>query len=120
MTLALTPDMLHGAYDYLRTTPPFKGWRLPDGDEIEFNILTTHDRRGHYRAYYKREGGHEIAISAGRVGHSVTLITTMAHEMIHLRQELKNSTTPHTEHNAEFKTLAERVCRFHGFDPKEF
>ena len=30
--LHLTPDLLEGAYEYLRLSPPFREWRLPDGD----------------------------------------------------------------------------------------
>lgn len=123
MTLPLTPDMLAAAYDFLRATPPFRGWKLPESDDVEFYVLTTHDRLGHYRAYHKRDADGcfgEIAISARRVGHSAPLIYRMSHEMVHLYQEVKRTTTPNTEHNAEFYRLAERVCRYHGFDLKDF
>jgi len=34
MTLPLTPATLTAAYEFLRTTPPFKGWKLPHADEV--------------------------------------------------------------------------------------
>lgn len=116
MTLPLTPDMLHGAYEYLRTTPPFRGWKLPEADEIEFRVITSRDQGW----YDRKDGQHIIAISARRVGHSIRLLTVKAHEMIHLYQRIGGTETANTEHNAEFRRLANQACRYHGFDPKEF
>jgi hypothetical protein len=47
----------------------------------------------------------------------MTLVETMAHEMIHARQQQARTCTPNTEHNAEFQRLAALVARHHGFDP---
>ena len=44
----------------------------------------------------------------------------MAHEMIHIRQAIRGTTTANTQHNAEFHRIADRVCRIHGFDRKAF
>jgi hypothetical protein len=41
MSLCLTPDILAAAYDFLRATEPFAGWRLPDSDIVGFHILRT-------------------------------------------------------------------------------
>lgn len=38
--LHLTLEMLEGAYEYLRTTPPFRRWKLPPGADIEFHVTT--------------------------------------------------------------------------------
>ena len=38
MTLSLTPDLLAAAYDFLRATPPFKAWRLPESDDIAHTV----------------------------------------------------------------------------------
>jgi SprT-like family len=118
VTLRLTPEMLAGAYDFLRISSPFRGWRLPEADDVEFEVIRARDRLGHY---CKGLGApHRIAISASNVGHTETLIRTIAHEMIHLHQRERRSETPNTEHNAEFQRLARLVCLYHGFDPRAF
>jgi hypothetical protein len=118
VTLRLTPDMLVGAYEFLRSCEPFRAWRLPHADEIEFHVISARDRRGHYCR--GDEADHRIAISAANVGHTETLIRTLAHEMIHLLQREQRRETANTEHNAEFKRLARLVCLYHGFDPRAF
>jgi predicted SprT family Zn-dependent metalloprotease len=46
------------------------------------------------------------------------LLSTMAHEMIHLYQDETGTARGH--HNPKFRKLAKRVCRIHGFDPESF
>lgn len=104
--------MLHGAYEYLRTTPPFREWSLPEADDVELRITGMQDQ-----GQYDYRGKHIIAISSQRVGHTIRLMTVTAHEMVHLRQQMLGE--PLT-HGALFKSLSKRVCRYHGFDPKEF
>ncbi len=45
-------------------------------------------------------------------------MTVVAHEMCHMR--LWQRKKLHTHHGKDFQRLAKQVCRFHGFDPKEF
>jgi hypothetical protein len=116
MTLPLTPHMLAAAYDFLRECPPFKRWRLPESDAIEFKVASA---RGHYGWQVTRPGGNLIAISANAVGHTDSLLFVLAHEMLHLRQSLKKTCT-HSEHNAEFRRVAHRICHIHGWDEKGF
>lgn len=114
MTLRLTPDMLAGCYDFLRTTEPFKAWKLPESDDIGFSVV----RDPHTYADFKViDGVPTIRVSENSVGHSYTLITKMAHEAIHLRQHL---TGDKEVHGARFKAMAKRVCAAHGFDLKTF
>ncbi|HTK02665.1 MAG TPA: SprT-like domain-containing protein [Bordetella sp.] len=120
--LNLTPDLLEGAYEYLRRSPPFREWRLPDGDHVVFRVLGARDRFGHFRGWHRRGDGcdrfSEIAISARKVKTTQMLIATMAHEMIHLYQDENGTARGH--HNPEFHRLAARVCAMHGFDPPTF
>jgi hypothetical protein len=109
--------MLEAAYELARTTPPFKSWNLPDGEDISFRVTRDPFRRGHYRR--DKRGRHEIAVSALSIGYTHNLIETMAHEMIHLHLDLVGLAGT-AEHNAPFKKFAARVCKFHGFDPKLF
>ena len=118
MTLALTPDIVEAAYVFLRATPPFSRWKLPESDGIAFHVCASK-----WMGYYSREiatGIHQISLSSKRVGHTNTVMHVMAHEMIHLYQAVVKRETANTEHNAEFDRLAKKVCAIHGWDWKEF
>lgn len=117
MTLPLTPEVCRGAYDYLRVTKPFDGWNLPEGEDLTFKVSRS---RKLFGCYYVINARHVIMISARKHGHSLTLLMTMAHEMIHLYQFETGMFSPKTVHNEAFNKLAGLVCRLHGFDPKLF
>lgn len=117
--LTLTPELLEGAYEYLRLSPPFRHWSLPEADQISFRVMGTRDRFGHFRGrHHKSSGFSEIAISASQVRSTAMLLATMAHEMIHLYQDENGTARGH--HNPEFRRLAKRVCAVHGFDFEDF
>lgn len=123
MSLNLTPAMLEGAYEFLRTTPPFAGWRLPHADNVEFVVARTKRWQGLYSVYKHKRGAaleHIICISGTRVGHTATLINLMAHEMLHLWQEIRRTAHHSSQHNAEFYRMTKLVCRHHGWDEKNF
>lgn len=104
---------LIAAYELLRTTRPFLGWKLPDFGEIEFEVL-----RGAHQ--FGDCDGERIRISAGRHGQLATLLATVAHEMIHLHQMRRKLETKNTEHNADWRARAKWVCALHGWDAKAF
>ncbi len=120
MALKLTPSIIEGAYEFLRLTPPFRGWHLPHADDVTFVVSRHRNHVGYHRGISRKIYDHEIGISEACVGHTNTLLRTMAHEMIHQYQQRMRTETPNTEHNAEFNRLARTVCRFHGWDVKEF
>lgn len=110
----LTPDMLAGCYDYLRTCLPFRRWKLPPSEEIKWHVSAHKDRFGHCDF----EGGeHTIAISVKLVGRSDQLLRTMSHEMIHVYLDRIGVKAAH---GRDFKRCAALVCRHHGFDEKTF
>ena len=114
MTLRLTPDMLAAGYDFLRTTDPFQRWRLPESYELGFHVV----RNAALSADFSVRGGMLcIRVSEANNGHSLTLLASLGHEMIHLRQHL---TGDREHHGPRFKRMAARVCAVHGFDPKIF
>lgn len=117
MTLRLTPEALRAAYEFLRGMPPFNRWRLPAPDYISFEVTSSTIDHGIYHA--PKDGPHRIKISGAVNGHTATLLMTMAHEMVHLYQQVSGTAT-RAQHNAQFKRLAAQVCRHHGFDPKAF
>jgi hypothetical protein len=114
--------MLENAYEYLRVSPPFCRWSLPHADQVMFRVLGAKDRFGHFRGRHRKargdDGFSEIAISAPLVNSTDVLISTMAHEMIHLYQDETGTARGH--HNPKFRKLAKRVCAIHGFDPESF
>lgn len=118
MTLQLTPDVLRGAYEFLRTTLPFSRWKLPSPAFVEFVVSRTKDKRGDYELVANEI--HRIRISDLNSGHTINVIATMAHEMVHLHQAHSKLPGRRVQHGAEFKRLAAQVCRHHGFDPKAF
>jgi hypothetical protein len=113
--VTLSPDGCAALYDAIRMHPPFCRWSLPESDEIEFHVVRDRKIFGQY--HYGDD--HAIAISETVVGHWSTLSSTMAHEMIHLYQNLNNRQTK-AEHNVEFRKLASEVCAEFGFDPRCF
>lgn len=117
MTLKLTPDILAAAYAYLNSTEPFVKWNLLDAEDVTFKVVKSRIDHAWLRS---RHGKFTIAISGVTVGHTMSLMATMAHEMVHLHETLAKLTPSNVQHGAAFKRLAKQVCRHHGFDPKTF
>ena len=113
-----TPDACAAAYDCLRSFAPFKGWKLPSGEEVEFIVTRDPSKYGAHSHYICRDE-HIIEISDACNGHLNTLMFTMAHEMVHLHQKRAKLVTK-AEHNADFKRRAKSVCRELGWDEKAF
>ena len=123
MTLPLTPHALAAAYEYLRTTPPFKGWKLPEADAIVFKVARDSPCHGFHQRHtkYLSQGSeHCIGVSETSVGHTDTLFRVLGHEMIHMWQSITRAQTAGTVHNAEFRRIARLVCKTHGWDAKHF
>lgn len=120
MSLPLDKETLAAAYDYLRTTPPFSRWNLPESEDVAFSVSKTTADFGYYRFDGRR---HCINASSGKIGQTSTLMEFMAHEMIHLHLEqtgMESRRRTPTTHNAAFRRFAAQVCKVHGFDPKAF
>ena len=120
MTLPLTPEMLAAAYDYLRTTPPFNRWNLPDAEDVKFIVNRKLKKK---LAEYQWLGDrHSISMCDHGIGHTSTLMRTMGHEMIHLYLEKMGweSRGSDSVHNAAFRRFAAQACKFHGWDLKAF
>ena len=114
--LPITAEMLAHAYDYLAASPPFDKWNLPSSEEVQFSVIKTKDRTAHY---CRKKGVHQIAISKAYVGRHDMLLSSMAHEMIHLHmwQTCWNRRNPHDE---TFQKYADQVCKIHDFDRLTF
>lgn len=113
----LTPKMLEAAYEFLRTTAPFRSWKLPHGDHVEFHVWRHKKLEGLYIRWC--DGRAAIKVSFTNVEHPSHALKVVAHEMIHLHQDIRG-TDSRKEHNAEFKRLAKRVCRLHLWNEENF
>lgn len=119
--IPLTVDTLRAAYEFLRTTPPFVTWNLPDGEDIEFRV----SKDPHNAAWHTSSGRgvtrkHTIAVSSRCVGHTASLIAAIAHETVHLHMAITGMDRGAGEHGAAFYKISAAVCRIHGLDPKSF
>ena len=115
----LTVETLRAAYDYLNSTPPFNKWNLPEHDDLTFRVARDPNHFGWCVHHGRRRKKPVIAISDKRVGHTLGLMATLAHEMLHLHQFLTGQARG-GEHNAAFNKDAVTICRIHGLDPKAF
>jgi hypothetical protein len=127
MKLHVTPELMELAYEYLRATRPFKAWKLPQADEVEFIVTHQAVTAGHCRSTsawvaewkggkLKRVWHHEIAVSAKMIKRTHNLIETMAHEMVHQHCDRKGVKS---HHGAEFMRCCEMVAKVHGFNPAQ-
>lgn len=113
--MRLTPDVLRAAYEFLKVTEPFRRWALPPSEYVKFVVSRSKKVHGDYVVL---PNCHRIRISERLHGHTLTLIHTMAHEMVHLRQTQHGTCSSKSEHNADFKRQWSIVCRHHGLDPQ--
>lgn len=112
----LTPELLEHLYDTIRLTRPFRGWKLPPGEDVVFHVNNPEVPQG---LYWYENDHHNIRMSAHKhhTLHSATM--TMAHEMIHVREKMLG-VRQDSCHGATFKRMASQVCRDHGFDRGQF
>jgi SprT-like family len=115
----LTPERLAAVYECLRSFPPFNRYGLPHADTVEFKLIRKHDRAADYTAFIRAPDQHLIRLNPDWHSHFDTIASTMAHEMLHLHQRVKKLNTS-SEHNADFRAKAVRICRRYGWDPKTF
>jgi hypothetical protein len=117
--MQLTPAILEAAYAYLAETPPFDGWNMPSSEDVKFTA--TRNRACHGRCLTYPGEKFEIEISAKNHTHTCSLLSTMAHEMVHVHERqtgMRKNGNIH--HNKVFIALAKEVCDAHGFDPGQF
>lgn len=117
MGVHLTPRILEHGYELLRAAPPFERWGLPPADQVVFRVMGTDD----YMGLWVFDGGHhQISLSARRISLVDTMLSVMAHEMLHAYQHLTRTDSPRVQHNAAFRKMAAKICALHGWDEKAF
>lgn len=104
-------EILRVTYLRLTLTKPFKRWKLPPAEEVEFHIITNRNIRGDWSF---DKGRHIIRISNHVIHTTRMLDATVAHEMCHMRQHALGARRQ--EHGKVFERLADQVCRHHEYE----
>ena len=116
--MKLNSEVARHAYASLSCLYPFTKWKMPLPEEIEFLIVLDKDTMGTYTYDTGGDYEHTITISSARCGHYYTMLTTLAHEMVHMSfHRLKGDKWLH--HSAEFRRRCKIVAFEMGFDGLE-
>lgn len=125
--LFITPETCRAAYEFFRTTLPYRRWKLPDADSVEFKITKSADKYG--SVDYPSRKGFKIRPIMEVSDHlcycTDVLLRTVAHEMVHLRQFQLDGWTVVEKgkeygHGPDFQAMAKLICRRHGFNLETF
>lgn len=117
MTIPLTPETLAAAWDYICTTPPFSEWNLPHSEDICFRVIRTKRVYGQLSFHGKH---YTIDVSEARCGRHESILSTLAHEAVHMFQHSSCFMNARNYHDKAFWALADEVCSTHNFDRKLF
>ena len=112
MAFHLTPLALAAMYECLRAQLPFRRWRLPHADAVEFRANGRKDVMGEHR------GGdpHVITVSAHTNTTFVTALMTLMHEMAHQAEDIAGKPVGH---GAGFKRRVKAISKSMGIDEKD-
>lgn len=115
--MKVTARHVRAAYAMFRSLPPFCRWGLPPPEQVRFAVNSV---RGEFGRYESPGEHHRISVSRHNVKSFHALAITMAHEIIHLRQELTKTHSDRAQHNRAFVRTAKHVCRTLGFSDAGF
>lgn len=113
--MKVTARHVRAMYALFRTLPPYNRWKLPPPEKVRFAVNSI---RGEYGRYESPQ--HRISVSRRNVKTFHALAVTVAHEVIHLRQELTKTYSDRSQHNRAFVRTAKHVCRALGFESRGF
>lgn len=114
----VTHEICVAAYDLIRACPPFKSWKLPPGEEVEFHIISSTTHSADYM-FLKSKNVHRIRINEKWTGTLWKLILNLMHEMCHMKHEV-DCPNDQAHHGKRFQKLAQTVCKIHILDIKSF
>jgi hypothetical protein len=116
--MRLNSEVVKHLYASLYCCYPFTKWKMPLPDEIEFIVTPDPEVMGTYLYDTGEDYEHTITISSGRCGHYYTMLTTLAHEMVHMSFHWQEG-NKWTQHGKAFRTRCKIVANELGFDPLE-
>ena len=100
----VTPAISEAMYNCLKSMKPFNKWNLPESDHVEFYI---NGLKGEMGAHLHKSDTHQIRLSQHNVDDFQSLATTVAHEMIHVRQFMDGK---QRGHGNSFMQYASQIC----------
>ena len=114
--VAVAKTAVMATYEDLQKSFPFRSWKLPPAEKIEFKIECLHKWHG----YAECNGFDNTIIGIDRrlLKDPPLLKMVMAHEMIHVSTDLEGDMKG--AHNARFKRKARIVCKEHQWDFETF
>jgi hypothetical protein len=116
--MKITPAAVRHLYSSLVVTYPFTKWPMPLPEEVDFQILHDVDLMGSYLYCDEDDYEHTITISSARCAFFSTLLSTLAHEMIHCSFH-KQKGDKWSQHGKPFRTRCKLVGQELGLDPLE-
>jgi hypothetical protein len=115
--MKLNPATVHNAYASLCCLYPYSKWKLPLPEEVLFIVTSDPETMGTY-AYGEDDYDHVVTISSARCGHYYTMLTTLAHEMIHMSFHRQKG-EKWRQHGKAFRDRCFMVGQELGLDPLE-
>ena len=116
--MKITPEIVRNLYASLYCCHPFTKWKIPLPEEIDFKVTPDPELMGTYLYDTGEKYEHTVTISSGRCGHYYTMLTTLAHEMIHMSFHSQVG-DKWLQHGKPFRTRCKMVANELGFDPLE-
>jgi hypothetical protein len=116
--MKLTSEVVKNLYASLYCCYPFTKWKMPLPEEIEFVVTSDPETMGTYLLDTGGDYEHTITISSARCGHYYTVITTLAHEMIHM-SFFRQKGDKWMQHGKPFRTRCLMVAHELGLDGLE-
>ena len=116
--MRLTPDILKNLYASLYCCYPYTKWKMPLPEEINFVVTADPETMGTYLYDTGEDYEHTITVSSARCGQLYTVLTTLAHECVHMSFH-KQKGDKWALHGTAFRTRCKMVGHELGFDPLE-
>ena len=91
---------------------------MPLPEQIEFIVTPDPELMGTYLYDTGEDYEHTITISSGRCGHYYTMLTTLAHEMVHM-SFYRQKGDKWMQHGKPFRTRCVMVANELGLDGLE-
>lgn len=112
MSAWITDKTIKSMYSLLRSMPPFNKWNLPPAHKIKFKVRHDLDLLGHmYMKPFKME------IGTKHQEHFESVLTTVAHEMVHLSLFIDGCPS-FNQHRKAFRMKTAQIGDLYGFDRK--
>jgi hypothetical protein len=116
--MRITPEAVRHLYSSLIVTYPFTKWPMPLPETVDFQILHDAELMGSYLYCDSDDFEHTVTISSARCGHLYSVLTTLAHECVHM-SFYRQKGDKWLQHGKSFRTRCKMVATELGFDPLE-